>query len=125
MYFTLFFKPLRSTGSHLRFWTPTLTGLNADEAVREVSERAILRHSHHTHAHTHSRPPQHPVGKSRAEQSSNAGPASTPGARANRARLGLQRTYVYECTQSLQNSEGGDAYQRGSEGTSVCKQMYS
>jgi len=37
-------------GSYVRFWTPTLTGLNADEAAWEVSERAILRFTHTTHA---------------------------------------------------------------------------
>ena len=51
----LFFsKHPGALGSHLKFWM--LTGLNADEVVREVSECAILRHSHHTHSHT----PQHP-----------------------------------------------------------------
>ena len=29
-----------------------MTGLNADEAVRIISERVILRHSYHTHVHT-------------------------------------------------------------------------
>ena len=41
---TFFLKHLGSLGSHIRFWTPTLTGLNTDEAVRVVSERAILQH---------------------------------------------------------------------------------
>ena len=67
MYFLIiyvFFKTPGALGSHLRFWTTTLTGLNADEAARVVSKRAILRHSHHTHAHTHA---SAPVEKSRAE----------------------------------------------------------
>jgi len=57
-----FLKAPRSTGSHVRFWVPTLTGLNADEATRVFSERAILRHTHtsiHTRTPTHM--PQHPM----------------------------------------------------------------
>jgi len=53
---SFFFKVPKSTGSPVRFWVPTLTGLNTDEAVRVVSKRAILRHTHtstHTHAHPH------------------------------------------------------------------------
>ena len=81
-----FLKHSGALESHLSFCTPTLIGLNANEAARVVLKRAILRHSHHAHAPTHLHTPQHPVGKSRVEQISNAGPAaSTPGVRANRA----------------------------------------
>ena len=53
-----FLKHSGAPGSHVRFRTPTLTGLNADETVRVISERAILQHSHH---HTHTRT-QYPGG---------------------------------------------------------------
>jgi len=52
--FVFFWKHPGALGSHVRFWTPTLTGLNTNEAVRVVSKRAILRYSHHhAHKHTH------------------------------------------------------------------------
>ena len=58
-----FLKYSGALGSHVRFWTPTLTGLNADEAARKVSKRAIMRFTHTTHTHTHQHTrtrPQHP-----------------------------------------------------------------
>ena len=38
--------------SHVRFQVFILTGLNTNKITRVVSKRTILRHSHHTHAHT-------------------------------------------------------------------------
>ena len=52
--YMFFLKHLGALGSHVRFQAPTLTGLNAGEVARVVSERTILRHSHHTCTHTHS-----------------------------------------------------------------------
>jgi len=93
--YMFFLKHLGALGSHVRFQAPTLTGLNADEVARVVSERTILRHSHHTCTHTHTRKPQHLVGKSRVKQRSNAGSvASTPGAHTTRATARSQYPYM-------------------------------
>jgi hypothetical protein len=60
----VFLKHPGALGSHVRFWAPTLTELNANEAAQVVSKRAIPRLTHitptHTRQHTRTRP-QHPV----------------------------------------------------------------
>ena len=57
-----FLKHPGAPESHVKFWTPTLTGLNTDETVRVVSKHAILRH---THTSTHRS--QHPVRHQRCD----------------------------------------------------------
>ena len=85
-----FLKALRSTRESFKI---LYVYVDRTQCKRDCSSSLETRHTEtltpRARAHTPTHTPQHPVGKSRVEQSSNAGPAaSTPGVRANQATLG-------------------------------------
>ena len=97
-FFFFFLKALRSTRESFKI---LYVYVDRTQCKRDCSSSLEMRHTEtltpHARAHTPTHTPQHPVEKSRIEQSSNAGPAaSTPRVRANRATLGSPKLAFFE-----------------------------